>query len=482
MRVIHCMLFTWYLLFVLPLVSYAYFTLEYPIQLSKDIYPSHDFYGFFEKHHDTINYDYTAVVIRLNFDKNDKCLFHVSLPTLDLSEETLNKLDGYVVFVSSEDITQHRCNGMAEILNKLDITESYNRTLFNDNQDRPFLLSLFSSTLNSLEFGGPFEYYGKLNHLDTNNRTVITDFYSGQRLYQLTQNGETPVIQIFHEYGPWNASTISYTIALDRRTLFVMIFFSLVYASCQIINLFYQEGWVIDTRIILYVSSITWFIGSLLRLSTSDVIIPFDVVYHVMKLIAFSGYGFVQLKWGQILAKLFKRRIYRISIYWGIFAICNNVIMLVLLIIRALRPYLDSKGYIVDIYSFYIPILFLGQSYFFLYYGKYIVSPSVDLLFSNPALTALQFYRGMKTFCLSSRTKSSFKKVRKLSDELRNPTISSTNHSDLCYSAFYAMFLSWDWVYGTSSRLIGSRHPPSILYSGKYDNGYVSYLIWNYLL
>ncbi|KAK9761519.1 hypothetical protein K7432_013522 [Basidiobolus ranarum] len=173
------------------------------------------------------------------------------------------------------------------------------------------------------------------------------------------------------------------------------LLFSLIYASCQIINLFYQEGWVVDTRIILYVSSVIWFIGSLVRLSVGEITTWYDLVYHSMKLVAFSGYGFEQLKWGQILLKLFNHPIYKFSIYWGIFTIVSNAIVIVLLIVRSVYPYYDYGGYIVKIYSFYIPVLFIGQSFFFLFYG-------------------IQFYRGIKVFCLSERTTASFKKLASL--------------------------------------------------------------------
>ncbi|KAK9764188.1 hypothetical protein K7432_008519 [Basidiobolus ranarum] len=386
MRPLYSPFFTLCIFIYFPIISQARFL------YNNVVYPSHDLYGNFQKNASVISpnfYNFTGIFVQARFQENHHCQLSNILPTITLSNSSTNQVTGTVLFISTEEILAHGCNGFSAVVDQL---ESF-APIVEQNKLPPLSVALFSSIgPQEEEFGGPQEPYGGRIPTLQNIHLAIVSRSVGNMLSHVTLGPDPYIALITQEPGPWNVEDTSYRLALHRWSLFVLTFFALIYAFYQLINLFYQEGWQFDTRIILYIAALVVLNSSLVSLAIRGQSKGIRILTSVAWLIGYSAYSAVQLKWGQIISKLFPNAVFKASYFFIIFVMINYVVITVLNIsgvMVTLEQFEYARGIINAIY---LPLLMSLQASLFMYY-------------------AMMYKRGMNAFPMTSRTRVSLHKL-----------------------------------------------------------------------
>ncbi|ORX90751.1 hypothetical protein K493DRAFT_356428 [Basidiobolus meristosporus CBS 931.73] len=355
-------------------------------------YSSHDFYGNFQKNASIVSsnfYQFSGVFIKAQFEANTRCRLSQTLPALTWPNGVKGQVEGSVVFVDTEELLENSCYGFSAVVQQLD---DY-ATVLEGSQFPKLKVALFSSIgPQEVEFGGPYEPYSGRIHTPDNIQLAMVSKSVGEMLVQKTVGPSPFVATITQEPGAWNIVDTSYRLALHRWSLFVLTFFALIYAFYQLINLFYQEGWQFDTRIILYIAALIVLISSLISLGIRGQSKGIQILTYVSWLIGFSAYSTVQFKWGQIISKLFPNILFKSSFFFIIFVMINYVVVTVLNIVCTMVKFEKLEVAREYINAVYLPLLITLQAMLFFYY-------------------ALMYKRGMKAFPMTSRTRVSLEKL-----------------------------------------------------------------------
>ncbi|ORX91955.1 hypothetical protein K493DRAFT_339066 [Basidiobolus meristosporus CBS 931.73] len=316
----------------------------------------HDFYGNFQKNASVVSpnfYNFTGVFIKVHFEEGIDCKLSNTLPALNPSND-LSQASGTVLFISTEDLLANKCKGFSGVINQL---EDFILTVANS-QLPPLNVALFSSSgPQEVEFGGPREPYGGKITSPPNIHLAIVSKNVGAMLLQQT-GGPVPYIALITQ-----GMNRSRPMECGKYVLSACFASLVAFCAASLVSLAIRG----QSKGILVMTRIAWLIG-------------------------YSAYSAVQLKWGQIISKLFPNTIFISSFYFIVFVMINYLVITVMNIagIMIISERLDSA--LVYINAIYLPLLMSFQALLFFYY-------------------AMMYKRGMQAFPVTSRTRVSLQKL-----------------------------------------------------------------------